>query len=176
MTSSEKEELKSRCEALIYGNETRKSWSFSGLLIQKILKATGRAKSLPYMGNPSHKVPRGRGVSKILRLYVKFLIEESLKYPMKIYIPYIGFLTIVEVDPVGKKSLWTENGKVVYRMDTPFDTSVKYWMRSYIFGVDNKDFATGFFLRKRYINPILHEVYKAHPDGGFYEKYGTWKN
>lgn len=171
MTENEKKALKARCDAIVNSNSGRRTQYLSGKLIQKLMVKIGRPDFLPVLSTPRYRIGRGRHILKIFNMYLKFLIEESLKYPIEIYIPYIGILRIFETDSVGKKSLWEENGKLVYRMDTVFDQKVKYWMTGLMFGYEDSDFATKFFLLKRYIKPILRKVYLAHPDGGFYNKY-----
>jgi hypothetical protein len=107
----------------------------------------------------------------VFKTYLNFLIEESLHYPIDIHIPNIGLLKIREVDSVGRTAIWREGDQTKYRCDTPFDTSVMYRIYHDIFGVEQSDFTTKFFLNRSFIKPILRKIYLLHPEGGYYSEY-----
>lgn len=171
-----REELKARCDAIRDRFTPRNVKRLSSSDVYETLRSLKIANLIPSFKSGGKVIRRGRSLVPIFRTYVKFLIEESLQYPIDIYIPHIGFLKIKEVDSVGRKSYWRENGKSVFRMDTPFDKSVMYKMYGDIFGTETKSWMTKFILNKRLVKPILRKVYLKHPEGGFYSKYTKKKS
>ena len=165
-----KKKLKSRCDDLIYRSQNRKIKRFSGKFLRDILEEAGAYERVPIFKGKKDRVTRGKGFYLVFKTYLKYLIEESLKYPIDIYIPNIGLLKIREIDSVGKKRLWREGDKTVFRCDTPFDATVMYQIYHQIFGAEQSHFAIQFFLRRAFVKPILRKVYKLHPEGGYYPK------
>ena len=165
-----RKELKNRCESLINGSQNRRVKRFSGKFLRDILEKSGAYEKVPIFKGKKYRVTRGRGFYTVFKTYLNYLVEESLKYPIDIYIPNIGLLKIREIDSVGKKRLWKEGDKTVFRCDTPFDAKVMYQIYHDIFGATESHFSTQFFLRRVFVKPILRKVYKLHPNGGYYPK------
>jgi len=166
----DKKKLKSRCEALITGSQTRKVKKFSGKFLRDILEEAGAYERVPIFKAKNYRVTRGRGFFNVFKVYLNYLVEESLKYPIDIYIPNIGLLKIREIDSIGKKRMWQEGGKTVFRCDTPFDATVMYQIYHQIFSADQSHFSVQFFLKRAFVKPILRKVYKLHPNGGYYPR------
>lgn len=165
-----KKELKERCRKLVTGSGTRNVQRFSSQAIFEVLKDVGFINLAPRLKYTYHQ-NRGYGLLRVFRKYLEFLIDESLKYPIDIYIPKIGLLKIREIESVGAPRSWMENGVFKQRLDTPFNKSVMYRIYHNIFGVENTSFLTPFRLNRRFASTIIGRIYKLHPEGGYYDKY-----
>lgn len=166
-----KEALRERCEKIRTGFEQRNVKRFSSDIVYTTLKGLGKSHFLPLVTKGKEKIRKRRIAGPVFKVYLRFLIEESLEYPIDIYIPYIGLLKIREIDSIGRKAMWFDGEKTRYRFDTPFDYSTMYRIYGQIFGTETSDWSTSFFLTRKFIKPILGKVYKRHPEGGFYAKY-----
>ncbi len=165
----DKEELKARCEGLINQTVTRNVEPFSNDRVFKVLKDAGKMDLVPLFKGP-YRIKRGRGLIQVYTMYLKYLIEESLKYPIDIYIPRIGILSIKEIDSIGKRRNWQAEGIHKSRYDTPFNKSVMYRIYHFIFGLEHNNFRTPFRLNRYLIGPIVGKIYRKHPEGGYYTK------
>jgi len=165
-----KEELRKRCEGLIKQTVTRKVERISDKSIMRVLREDGKVLMAPKF-KFTYKQNRGYSIKRVFLKYLEFLIDESLKYPIHIYIPFIGKLKIFEIDSIGKRRCWNDNGVFKYRFDTPFDKSVMYRVYHDIFGMENNHFSTPFRLDRIFASRLLGKVYQKHPDGGFYNLY-----
>lgn len=171
MTKTEKEELKIRCNKIVVQTSAREVRGLSSEHVYEVLKNIGKENKIPILKASRWRARRDKNIVPVFKVYLNYLIEESLKYPIDIYIPHVGILKIREIDSVGRKALWNDNGVIRTRNDTPFDTTVMYRIYSEIFTTESMDFTTRFFLRRRFIKPILRKIYLNHPEGGYYTKY-----
>lgn len=172
----DKVELRRKCEDLISKTEPREVEYFSNLVMYEMLRKQDKISMAPVFKMIGRKMRRGYALTTVFSKYLEFLIEESLKYPIDIHIPRVGLLKIREIDSIGKRRCWNDNGVHKYRFDTPFDKSVMYRVYHDIFGVESVDFTTPFKLNRAFASSILGKVYKNHPEGGFYSKYIKTKN
>jgi hypothetical protein len=171
MTEENKIELKKRCDKLITQTSSRKVNYFSSERLCSFARAANKFTLIPRFTFNGRKREQGRGLLIVFKTYIKCLIEESLKYPTDIYIPYIGILRIREIDSVGKRKIWKENGEYKYRMDTAFDKTVLYRIYHQIFGAEDINYQTPFRLSRTFVSPIIGKIYKLHPEGNYYPKY-----
>ena len=166
-----KEELRKRCEGIANQTVTRRVDRLTNDKMYKMLRSYGLMSMAPIIGYTTSRPRRGNGLTKIFKIYMKYLVEESLKYPIDIYIPKIGILKVLEIDSIGKKKHWNEDGKLKHRFDTPFNKTVMYRIYHQIFGIEINSFKTPFKLSRTFVSPIVGQIYKNHPNGGFYAKY-----
>ena len=136
-----KEELKIRCDKLIRQTVVRKKREFSGYNILQAMLSYNIKDVVPIFKAATYQVNRGGRVVRIFIKYVEFLVEESLEYPIDIYIPKVGLLRVREIDSIGIKRCWVD-GEFKQRFDTPFDKSVMYRIYHEIFGVEQTDYRT----------------------------------
>ena len=176
MKESEKIALRKRCDNLIKQTKPRKVNKFSDSSVYSVMKVLNMGVIVPRITMSGRKREKGRGIIKVFKTYLKILIEESLKHPIDIYIYRVGILRVREINSIGQKRIWNEDGKTKFRMDTPFDAKVMYRIYHKIFGLEECDFRTPFRLSRVFISPILGKIYKLHPEGKYYLKYIKKRN